>query len=171
MIEICIYIILAAVFGAVVRIYKSKKNGIVYNLHRDPKNIHPKLQKYNSNLHFISSPANYFQQFAFFFMVLPIARLLAPEVTFNNIGLSILSAGLIAVGQSTLASYWWQIWINRGAGLPDIDPNENHMSEFAWGKINFWFSTGKLFNGERSIYLPFLGAIQILAGLLLLFIL
>lgn len=28
-----------------------------------------------------------------------------------------------------LFGYWWQVWINRGSGLPDVDPNEADTTE------------------------------------------
>lgn len=181
MIELSIYIILAVVFGAIVRIYKAKKSGLFYNLKRIEKSIiHPKLMKYYKNIHFISSPSNYLQQAMVFILVFAICRLLsahgfhgevfiAPIFHVKKLFFMLLASFLIAIGQSTLASYWWQIWINRGSGLPDIDPKENHMSEFAWGKISFWFSSGKLFNGKRSKFLPFVGALEVIIGLLIIY--
>lgn len=166
-----ILILIASILGANSRIWRAKKNGLFYNTRRaankiDMEKIHPKLLKYYKNIHFISSPANYVNQAMFAVLVFCIFYLLAP---FHWI--MIPAACMVAWGQSTLASYWWQIWINRGSGLPDIDPNENHMSEFAWDNISFWFSAGKLFNGKRSIFLPIVGALQILAGFLTIYFL
>jgi len=166
MIEVVIYISLAVVLGAMVRVYKAKKSGLYYNIKRDPENIHPKLEKYNKNIHFISSPSNYLQMGMVFALVFTICRLLAPELNAQHLVSSVFASYLIAWGQSTLASYWWQIWINRGSGLPDIDPNENYKSEFAWGKISFWFSSSQLFNSKKSIALPFIGALQVIIGIL-----
>ena len=174
-IEIIIYIVLACICGAGRRIYASINNGIFYLAQRIQSNkktvIHEKLKKYYNNIHFVASPANYLQQFMVFFLMMGINRLIFPEITLLVYLLLILSAFLIAVGQSTLASYHWQIWINRGSGLPDIDPNENHKSEFAVGNKSFWFSTGKLFNGKRSIFLILLGIIQIVLGILIIILL
>ena len=161
MIELIIYIILGSLCGASVRIYHSIHNGLFYNTNRDKKNIHPKLLKFYKNIHFISSPMNYLQQFMAFFYSLAFIRLLHLEFDVKTIIMQIVAAFFIAIAQSTLASYHWQIWINRGSGLPDIDPNENHKSEFAVGKTSFWFSTGKLFNGKRSIFLIPLGLLYL----------
>mgnify|MGYP006133424511 CR=1 FL=1 len=169
-----IFILLGVLCGAIVRIYKAKKSGLFYyNRGSKSKPIHDGLRKYNDNIHYISSPANYFQQFMVFFFILAIVYKdygLFDTFSFSYYVINIGSAFLIAIGQSNLASYHWQIWINRGCGLPDIDPNENHKSEFAWGKFSFWFSSGKFFNGKRSILLIFVGIIEISLGIFGLYI-
>ena len=168
MIEFIIYILLGSICGAGVRIYHAIHNGLFYNVVRAESNIHPKLLKYFKNIHALSSPMNYLQQLMAFFYVFAAIRIMNPEFSWIII-LEIIAAGLIALGQSTVASYHWQIWINRGSGLPDIDPNESEKTEIVLFGYSFWISTGKLFNGKNSVYLPLIGLLYITIAIFIIF--
>ena len=148
---------------AINRILSGIENGAFYA--KGSKTIHPKIKKYVNNYHFIETPRWYAMFGSLFFLIFAILKLKTPEYEFDILCQQILATLLLTMGSSHLGGLWYQIWINRGSGLPDIDPNENPMSEFAFWRWSFWWK--RPFYGKRRKLLPLIGIIFIIVGYLL----
>lgn len=160
-----IYIVVACVIGAMVRVAFSIALALFYDAFDSDDVFNERLKFYADNVHGLASPANYLMQGIFFVWVFTLTHNINPSYELNILVPKSLCAFFIAVGQSTLGSHDWQKWINRGNGRPDYDPNENHMSEFKIGHFSFWYSTLKVFNGKKSRWLILLGSLLIVTGI------
>jgi len=163
--EIIFYLSIAFILSAWRRVISGMKNGCFYA----KGNTYPvfKLYKYIQNLHFLETPAWYTQFGAVFFFVFAIMRLMNPENDMPYIR-EFISSFLITMGTSGMASYHYQGYINIGSGKPFIydenyHPDKPNKSEFAWGKINFWWY--RPWVGKRRLYLIPIGIASIIAGL------
>lgn len=152
-------LLLAGAGIAMLRVFSGMKNGAFY-----AKAMHPgtKCEPYVQNLHRIEAPQWYVQFGTFFVLVL----LVGLGAKTHDIMYTIIGSYLLAQGASSAASYWYQAWINRGSGLPDVDPNENPKAEFAlhvFGKdYSFWWS--RPWYGKRRIWSQYFGVLMMLAG-------
>lgn len=160
-VEIFIYLFIALILMSIRRVISGMKNGTFYGKHNPAHN--PKLDKYINNIHFLETPAWYSQFGGVFFFVLAIFRL----VDYNTEWLLILKQAsasmLVTMGCSAMASYHFQGWINYGEGSPFYNPKEDKMSEFALGKISFWWNRGIMDKYKKLV--PVLGFIVMLIGM------
>lgn len=124
-----------------------------------------KVKFYIENIHRINSPLNYLMQLTFFCLMF-LGFVNHGNYSFWAVLFDIVAAFLVATGQSAIASYEWQIWINRGNELPDIDDNESTNSEVVIGRKNFWIKNLKAFNGKKSKRLKYVGVVIIIIGVL-----
>ena len=102
----------------------------------------------------------------------PIIKLIELSVASADADAVVVSAGGECAALSNFAipspkaGYWYQAWINRGSGLPDVDVNENPKAEFAlhaFGKdYSFWWS--RPWYGKRRVWAQYFGVLMMLAG-------
>ena len=75
----------------------------------------------------------------------------------------------MTMGSSAMASYHFQGYINVGAGLPWVDPNENPKSEFAFNlfgkKFSYWWN--RPWKGKFRLYAAIGGVIEIIVAFVL----
>jgi hypothetical protein len=162
-IEIFIYLVLIIILGAIQRVISGLKNATFYA--KGQANPAPKLQKYINNYHFLETPnwySTYGMVFLFFWII---SRFLHPRFELCTTSIQLLAVYLVAMGTSGLGNYWYQGYINLGAGRPFEDPNENPKSEFALGSIKFWWP--RPWGGKRRKYIVLISAISISIGLYL----
>jgi hypothetical protein len=153
-------LLLAGLGIALLRVFSGMKSGAFY-----AKCMHPgtKCEPYVQNLHRIEAP-QWYVQFATFFVLVFLVALRGTGL--YDIMYTLLGSYLLVQGASSAASYWYQAWINRGSGLPDVDPDENPKAEFAlhaFGKdYSFWWS--RPWYGKRRIWSQYLGFVMMAAG-------
>lgn len=166
-IEVIIYLVIALILMSVRRVISGMKNGCFYGKNFNP--LPEKLAMYIKNIHFLETPAWYTQFGAVFLFLLAFFRTVNPEFSFYTIMIQLFADYMITMGSSAMASYHFQGYINHGAGLPFVDENENPKSEFALNlfgkKISFWWN--RPWYGKRRRYTPFLGALSIILGFVL----
>lgn len=163
LIEISIYVFIALILSGIRRVISGMKNGCFYA--KGNNYPVPKLEKYIKNLHFLETPAWYVQFGSVFLFYFALLRGINHTIEFYPLMIQILSAYLVTMGSSALASYHFQGYINLGSNLPWVDPKENPKSEFAFGPISFWWR--RPWKGEFRKYSPILGIIAILIGMYL----
>ena len=162
MILLAVGLALAAAGMAMLRVFSGMKNGAFY-----AKGMYPNtpLQPYVENLHRIEAPQWYVAAATYFVLVFIIATLVGR----HGILVNALAAGLIAQGQSAIAGYKYQAFINLGSNLPAVDVNENPKAEFAmrlFGKnYSFWWS--RPWYGKRRRFSPVIGVLLVSAGIAL----
>lgn len=137
-IEVTIYVFIALIFSSIRRIISGMKNGCFY-AKGNPWTV-PQLDKYIKNLHFLETPAWYFQFGAVFLFYFALLRTTNYSTDFIPIFIQLLSAYLVTMGSSAMASYHFQGYINVGSNLPFDDEKENKKSEFAFGKTSIWWT-------------------------------
>lgn len=124
---------------------------------RDVARLHPRIRRALENIHSLGPEDATWLALAF---GLPVAA-------------ALFAMGFVwsAVPAAAIAGYGWflwgdtryQVWINRGCGLPDFDPNEHPRSEVDVGR---WIP--KPLHGERRRWAPWVClALHLLAGGLL----
>ncbi len=163
--EIIFYLILALLLSSFRRIISGMKNGCFYakgNAYEVPR-----LKKYIGNIHYLETPAWYTQFGSVYFFVFAILRLIQTDNDIPYIQ-EFIGAMLITMGSSGMASYHFQGYINLGSDKPFIydenyHPEHSGKSEFAWGKIDFWWT--RPWTGKRRLYLIPIGAISIILGI------
>jgi hypothetical protein len=161
--EILTYLLISCLLSSIVRIFNGMKNGCFYS--KGNKYPVPLLEKYVKNLHFIETPLWYCQFGSLFFSTLAIFRCLNYTTNVFEILLQVGAALLVVMGSSGMASFHFQGFINHGSNLPWVDPNENPKSEFAWGKISFWWY--RPWYGKRRVMFIPIGLISIALGIYL----
>lgn len=167
-IEIYLYITLSTLSAALRRIISGIKNGAFYAkgnaaLYENPT-FQKYLKKYVDNLHFAETPAWYTQAAQQYFLLMAIFRPMYWNEVFWKawlvpVGISVL----LVMAYSALASVAYQGFINVGAGLPFVDPNENPKSEFAFWKWKFWWR--RPLQGKGRVWVMVLGVVYLSAGL------
>ncbi len=166
--EIISYVIIALLLSSMRRVISGMKNGCFYA--KGNSYDVPRLKKYIDNLHYIETPAWYTQFGSVFFFVFAIIRLMNHETDLSYFS-ELLSGLLITIGSSAIASYHYQGYINLGSNEPFVFEDENyhpehpHMSEFALGKIHFWWH--RPWYGKRRKYLIVTGGLSIVLGILI----
>ena len=161
--EITIYLIAIIILGTIQRIISGLKNATFYA--KGSSSPAPQLQKYIKNYHFLETPNWYTTYGIVFLAVWSISRLLHLYPSTCTFLVQLLATFLVTMGTSGLGNYWYQGYINLGAGLPFENPNENPKSEFALGSIKFWWS--RPWGGKRRKYIVVISAISIVVGLYL----
>jgi len=169
MFEIIIYLVFVVLLTSVRRVISGMKNGAFYG--RNTKPLPPKLAKYIKNIHFLETPAWYTQFGSLFFAVFAIFRL----IHFNTgiefdfwqgllcFIIQLTATLVVCMGSSGMANFHFQGYINHGSSLPWVDPNENPLSEFAFGPISFWWK--RPWYGKRRKYIILLGFLSVILGI------
>lgn len=161
--EIVIYVFLAGLLSALLRVIGGAKNACFYAKGNTP--YHKLLVKYINNLHFLETPAWYSHFIFQFFLCLSIYRLFHIEQGVLGYIISFVGAYLTSMGSSSIAGTFYQGFINVASGKEFIDLTENKKSEFALGNFSFWWY--RPWYGKRRIYASVLGLITLLAGIYL----
>lgn len=164
-IEILIYLIIIILLGAIRRVLNGMGNATFYS--KGNPNPPKELIKYINNYHYLATPMWYTLYSMIFFGALAIARLISPDYTILNYLKEILASYLIMMGSSGMGNYWYQGYINLSAGLPFEDKKENPKSEFALGKIHFWWR--RPWGGSMRKYTVIFSLISAIIGLYLIF--
>jgi hypothetical protein len=152
-----------------------------------------RLRENYDNIHEVNAPANASQSAIFFFVVVAMTILIAPdpfrldltswspkwytlriwmeckaiESLINWIPYYIPTI-FLTLGQGMLASHQWQIQVNRGLNKPDYYQKPG-QAEFIWSQAkigSFWYPSG--LSGEATKYYYPIAAILILTGAALL---
>lgn len=161
--EITCYLIIIVILGAIQRIISGLKNATFYA--KGSATPAQPLQKYINNYHFLETPNWYTTYGIVFFAVWAVSRMFHPFESSTTLLIQLLATFLVTMGTSGLTNYWYQGYINLGAGLPFENPNENTKSEFALGSVKFWWP--RPWYGKRRKYIVVISAISIVFGLYL----
>lgn len=161
--EIIIYLVTIVILGAIQRIISGLKNATFYA--KGSSGPAPQLQKYIRNYHFLETPNWYSTYGVVFLAIWTASRMLHVYCSTTTFFIQLFAAFLTTMGTSGLTNYWYQGYINLGAGLPFENPNENPKSEFALGKVKFWWP--RPWGGKRRKYIVVISAISIIVGLYL----
>ena len=170
-IEIGIYILISIACFAIRTVISGRKNGCFY--HKNDKVLPPLLEKSIKNLHFIETPAWYSQTIGVFFLLFSICRLLHPLFDVYIL-LSIGASYLITMGSYTAANYHYQRGITAGL-LPDdeldVYGNKSEVALKIGNKVILQFWKKRLFANKGRKIAQWIGIIEIILGIILLFLL
>ena len=165
--EIASYLFISALLFSLSRIMGGMKNGCFYAKGNNP--VNPKIKPYVDNLHRIEAPLWYIFFGSLFFLSLAIFRSLDYSPSLINFSLKVVASLLVTMGSSAVSSYWYQGWINIGAGDEWVNENENPKAEFAirlFGKnYSFWWN--RPWKGKYRIMSSVFGLLQIILGIVL----
>lgn len=176
MIELAVYLLCATVLAVCGQMLSGQDNGAFYAKglwkqtggmadHPNPKDLERMIVPAYKNLHSNESPTWYTRFGVYFFLLLAVLR---QYHDFQNIVICLISAFLMTMGSSAFAGRKYQCFVNVGAGLPCIDPNENKKSEFYVGRFHFWWT--RPFSGKNRVIAKWLGFLSIIGGFILGFI-
>jgi hypothetical protein len=171
MLEIIIYILIALGLFGYRTVISGKKNGCFY--HKLDKPLPPYLKREILNLKFLETPAWYCQTIGIFFLMFAITRLINPVFGWNIL-VGAASSLITVIGTYTFPSYWYQRDVTVGLKEDnELDAADEEYSEVAimiFGKkIQFWKK--QLFYNERRKLSIYVGILEIMIGIILLFFL
>lgn len=162
-IEVICYLLFSGILSAYRRVLSGKKNGCFYAKGNKP--ISPELEYCVNNLHFVETPAWYFQFGSLFFTFLLGFRILNTHNVWWIIAIQIVMALIASLSCSGLASKRYQHYINVGSNLPEDWDFAKNKSEFAiklFGKkISFWWT--RPFGGKNRKFIPYISGVILAA--------
>lgn len=147
--EILIYLFVSVILCSIRRVISGMKNGCFYA--KGNHNYNPKLLKYINNIHYLETPAWYTQFGSLFFAVFAVFRAVNYSLIPFEIIVQFIACMTVVMGSSGIASYHFQGWINYGEGSPFYNTKEDKMSEFAFGKISFFWNRGWLDKYKKEV--------------------
>jgi len=172
-IEIGIYIIFAMICFIIRTIISGRKNGCFY--HKNDKPLPPLLKKSIKNIHFIETPAWYAQTLGIAILIFAICRLINPTFELLNIIYQIIITIIIATGAYTAPSYHYQRGVTAGLRSDDkldiFDGNKSEVALKIGNKVILQFWKKQLFYNKGRKLAQWVGIIEILIGVILMFIL